>query len=203
MIATLITAPTVEPITLDEAKDHLRVEIEDSDQDTVIKDLITAAREYAENYTHRALVTQTWDVWFDRWPSGDYIELPKPPLQSVTTVSYTDYEGSSTSLVANTDYVVDTDSLFGRVVLEYDKTWPTATLHPKNPIKVRFVSGYSPTSDSPPDYRANVPKAIKSAMLLLIGHWFNHRENSLPGMAIQIIPMGADSLMSQYRAWSL
>lgn len=203
MKAKLITAPTVEPVTFSEVKNHLRVETDDFNHDAVIRRLIKAARNYAEGFCGRAIIQQTWDYWLDRWPAGDAIELPKPPLNSVTSVSYTDSDGNSTSLVADTDYVVDTDSMFGRVILEYGKTWPTATLHPKNPIKIRFVAGYDDDGSSPPDYRANIPEDIKHALLLLIGDWFSHRENTVPGISLIGQATGVDALLYPHKAWRL
>lgn len=203
MKITLITAPTVEPVTLTEVKEQLRVGTDEYDHDPVLSRLIKSARNYAEAFCSRAFIQQTFDYWLDRWPSGDAIELPRPPLNSVTSVSYTDSDGDSTNLVADTDYVVDTDSMFGRVVLEYGKTWPTATLHPKNPIKIRFVAGYDDDGSSPPDYRANIPEDIKHAMLLLIGDWFSHRENTVPGISLTSQRSGVDAILYPHRAWRL
>lgn len=86
--------PAEEPITLEEAKSHLRVDIEDDDN--LILNLITAARQKAESILKRALITQTWIYYPDDFPDKDYIELPMPPLQSVSSVTYTDYNGAVT-----------------------------------------------------------------------------------------------------------
>jgi len=77
--------PTEEPIELSEAKTHLRVEIDDDDG--LIQGMIKAARENCEAVTHRALITQTWKYYLDKWPDKDYIELPLPPLQSVSSLN--------------------------------------------------------------------------------------------------------------------
>ncbi len=207
MKVTQVTAPAYEPVTLANTRTHLRLTATGSPashpDDSYIESLITAAREYAEIFTRRALITQTWDMWLDDWPADDYFELPKPPLQSITSITYKDTDGTSYSLTEGTDFVVDTDSTFGRVVLEWDESWPTTSLHPKNPIKVRFVCGYSPNSDSPPDYRANVPQMIKQAIYLVVGHLYNNREDTIAGVALQNIPTGAQSLLYPYRAFSL
>ena len=203
MKITQITAPTVEPVTLAEARSHLRLDTDGSPpthpDDDLVENLIAAARQWAEIYTRRAICQTTWDLFLDRFPVENYIEIPRPKLISITSLNYTDCDGTESALVENTDFVVDTVSHYGRVVLEYNKTWPTDTLHPKNPIKIRFVAGYASTS-SPADYRENVPQGIKQAILLIVGHLYNHRENTLPGTTIMAIPFGAEYLLNPYRA---
>lgn len=143
MITKLVTAPVVEPVSLSRTKDWIRVDI--SDDDTLIDSLITMARRHLERHLWRAFELQTWDVWLDDWPSGqDYIALPYAPLLAVTHVKYTDSDSDLNAF--STDYwAADTDAEPGRVVLEYDETWPTVTLHPKNPINIRYTCGYDDT----------------------------------------------------------
>lgn len=138
----------------------------DSVEDSLLTALITAAREYCEGFTGRALATQTIEA-YPEYFCGD-MELPRPPLQSVTSVKYKDSESTETTLTEDTDYIVDTDSVFGRLVLPYNKNWPTFTAYPVNPIRVRYDAGYSDTDP--------IPQTIKLAMLLLIGHWHKNRE---------------------------
>lgn len=201
MKLSLITAPTVQPITVNELKDHLRIEWDDTAQDTILDGFIKAAVDIAENYTNRAFVQRTYDYYIDRWPKGDSIELPRPPLQSVTTVEWTLWDESTDTLDSGTEYEVDTVSEPGRVVLEYDETWPTDTLHPKNPIRIRYVAGYA--VDSPADYRANVPPVVKIAVKMIAGHLFNHRENSVAGIAVNELPFGAEQMLASSRIWPL
>lgn len=163
MITTLVTGPSVEPITLIEAKSHLRVT--SSDDDTMLNSLIQAARENAEEFTSRALAQQTWKMYLQDWPSGDYFEIPYPPLQSITHIKYTDSDDDQTTWSTD-EYEVDTDSEPGRIILAYGESWPSTTLHPKNPIEVQFVAGYDDDGGSPADYRANIPEAIKNAIKL-------------------------------------
>lgn len=192
----LITAPTVEPITLTEAKDHCRVD--GTDDDTLITSLIVAAREYVEGYQNRALITQTWELVLDAWPDGDSIELPLPPLQSVTSLKYKDSAGAETAWAA-TNYIVDTDSYLGRLVLADDISWPSDELYPAGGIRIRFVAGYPPTgSGESIDYDANVPQKIKQAMLLLVGHWYENREAVAAGSMTEI-PLAVNALLSQDR----
>lgn len=138
----------------------------DSVEDSLLTALITAAREYCEGFTGRALATQTIEA-YPEYFCGD-MELPRPPLQSVTSVKYKDSESTETTLTEDTDYIVDTDSVFGRLVLPYNKSWPTFTAYPVNPIRVRYDAGYSDTDP--------IPQTIKLAILLLVGHWYANRE---------------------------
>jgi uncharacterized phiE125 gp8 family phage protein len=166
----------------------------DTTEDDLITALITAAREYCEGYTGRALATQTLEAYPPYFPRKDEIEIPYPPLQSVTSVKYKNSAGAETTMVVDTDYIIDADSNVGRIVLPYAKTWPTATLYTVNPIKIRYVAGY---------YEANpIPKMIKQAMLLLIGHWYENREALLVGQGTMSkkIEFAVDALLSMYRA---
>lgn len=140
----------------------------DVTEDSLIAALITSAREYCENYTRRALATQTLEVYPDWFPCRNEIELPKPPLQSVTSVIYKNSAGTETTMTADTDYLTDLDSSIGRLVLPYGKGWPSFTPFPMNPIRIRYVAGYSATNP--------IPKLIRQAMLLHIGYFNNHRD---------------------------
>lgn len=171
-----ITAPAKEPVTLTEAKDHLRVDI--SDDDTLIGALITAARERAEVFTRRQFITATWDVTWDGFPGGRWsdflsgstgiIYTPKPPLQSVASINYIDTGGTSTLLAAS-DYIVDTASIQGRITPSTDTVWPTTELGRINSLTVRIVAGFGVDE-------SDVPATIRSAILLLVADMYEHRE---------------------------
>ena len=159
MSLTLVTAPTVYPLIVSEVADHLRMsETESTARLFDLVRLITDATAFVEDFTWRALITQTWDYFLDAWPDERYIVVPKPLLQSVTGVYYTE-DGEAE--VEFTDVAVDSDSQPGRVILEHDYTWPSVTLTPANPIRIRFVAGYG-------DEGSDVPPRIKQAMLLHI-----------------------------------
>jgi len=164
----IITVVTAEPVTTTEAKAHLRIASTDTAEDASIGALITTAREYCEGYTRRALAEQTIEMYLDGFPWKYEIELARPPLQSVTSVKYKDSDGTETTMTADVDYIVDADSNVGRIVLPYGKLWPSFTPYTVNPIKIRYVAGYNASN--------LIPKTIKQAMLLLIGHWYLNRE---------------------------
>lgn len=190
---SLVTAPTVYPVTLQVAKNHLRVDNDIIEDDALIMGLIAAATEYAETFTRRALISQTWDYKRDAFPNGDGFYLPLPALQSVTSITYTDSDGTSQTF-SSSKYIVDTDSKPGRIALAYQQSWPV-TRNIINAVTTRFVAGYG---DDP----ADVPESIRLAMLLMIGHWYENRESvaALPsGMTFTECPESAKALMWQHR----
>jgi len=200
MIINQVTPPTVEPVTVQEAKDHMRVT--HNDDNTYIGGLIVAARQHAESYTRRCFVQSTWDEWFQCFPIHYSFKLSKAPLVSVTGVYYTDYEETETEMTVTTDYLVDADTIPGHIVLAYGQAWPTFTPSVKAPVRVRYIAGY-PSDGSPADYRANIPKTIKQALLLLVSHWYNQREDGVYGFGLQEIPHGAKALLTPDRIFTL
>lgn len=186
----LTTAPAVEPVSLEEAKLHLRLDI--TADDTLVYSLIQAAREKCEEYTWRALITQTWDLFLDGFPSNA-IKLPNPPLQSVTGVYYTP-DGGAEQTVTSTDYIVDTRGEPGRIILATGKSWPGNSLTPTNGVRVRFVCGYGAAG-------ANVPQKLRQGMLLLIGHLYENREAVFMGRTAPVmLPFGVQMLW-QREVW--
>lgn len=193
MISTareLVTPPTGEPLSLAEAKEHLRI-IDDSTQDTLIAALITTAREYCEQLCG-PLITQTWRVYFGEWPE-DGFALPGK-AQSVASLKYTS-AGVQVTVDAST-YRVDTVSMPGRVALDYGRSWPSAALSPLNPIEITAVLGYGDTG-------AAVPAPIRHALLLLVSHWFEHPEGVIVATKGTVdsrpLAMGVESLLANYR----
>lgn len=186
MTRTLVTRPAVEPISLTEAKLHLRVDI--SNDDSLIQALILAAREMTEDILRRALITQTWDCILDEFPDGDEIVLPLPPLQSVASITYKDQDGDESTFSAD-DYIVNTDAEPGKVVLAYGASWPSTSLYPTGAVTVQFVAGYG-------DASTDVPQKYRQAMLLLIAHWYENREAiATTGAVPKEIPLAVESLL--------
>ncbi len=122
-----------------------------------------AARELIEELSERSLCAQTWDLYLDDWPESDGpIKLPRGPIQSVTSVKYTDSAGTETTLTVTTDYLVST--VRARIIPAYGCSWPSAILRPIDAIVVRFVAGYT-----------TVPARYKNAILLATSGFYNHR----------------------------
>lgn len=185
------TAPAVEPVTLTEAKAHLRVDT--SNDDTYIGTLITAAREWVEEYLDRSLITQQYVVRFDAFPYE--IELPRPPMATSGTatavvVTYT-LGDDSTAVLAATEYRVDRSSTPGVVRQLRAGTWP-ANLDDQNAVTVTWWAGYGASGSS-------VPAAIRHAILMIVGHWYEFRTGVLTGSISKEVEFGVKSLLDSQR----
>jgi len=190
MIINVKTAPTVEPITVSEVKDHLRITT--ADFDTILGELITAAREYVEKITGRALVQRTLEAQYKDWHNFD---LPYPPVISVDSIEYTDTDGNTSTVDASIYSVVSDAS---KIILGYGQSWPTATLHPDEyPVKVTYKAGYEPEG-SPLDYTANIPRAIKSAIKMHVELLFDRPQKDYA----EKLESAINSLLTPYKVWS-
>jgi uncharacterized phiE125 gp8 family phage protein len=187
MSTKLITAPASEPVSLAEAKLHLRVT--STDDDTLITALIAAARETAEHEMGRSIISQTWEKALDMFP--DAIELP--PVASITSLKYLDSDGVEQTLSTGS-YTMDnaSDTAPSWLTPAAGYGWPE-TYADVNAVKVRYVAGWANA--------AAVPQGIKQWMLLNIGHWYENREASTAG-GLVALPFIA-SLLDRYRVWTL
>lgn len=181
MTVTVVTAPSVEPITLAEAKEYARVDSDDSSQDNVLEIFIQTAREYAENLTARAFVQRTLELALPGFPCEGVIDVPRPPLQSVTSITYIDQAGEQQTLDPAL-YQVDTRRAPGRVMPVYGEVFP-ATRGPStfNAVVVRYVAGYPPGGSPADDYRLNLPAALKTWMATRINQHFGLRSPVVVG----------------------
>lgn len=182
---TVVTAPSIEPVTLSEAKAHLRVDSDITAEDTLITNLIQAARETAEGRTWRAILQQTLLLTLDDWPEGDVIELPRPPLIKVNSVQYYD-AGGVLQTMDEADYQVDAASEPGRVMPVYGGSWPSLREVP-NAVQVEYEAGYG-------DEAGDVPQKLKQAILLTIGAWYAQREEP-SGSYQPPVPWAAEALL--------
>ncbi|HUW32829.1 MAG TPA: head-tail connector protein [Planctomycetota bacterium] len=135
-------------------------------ENTLLSGFITAARDYCEKRQNRAYITQTWEGALDEWP--DIIDVPLPPLQLVDGIEYYGTDGLS-NLLDPTTYQVDLRGYKARIVPVHGASWPTLTLQPLSGVVVTFSCGYG-------DVPADVPERIRTAIKLLAGHLYEHRE---------------------------
>jgi uncharacterized phiE125 gp8 family phage protein len=195
MSLKLVTAASTYPVTLAEAKLHLRVD--STDEDTLITALITAATEMCEQATGRALMTQTWLLTLDEFPAE--IELTRVPVQSVTSVTYTDTDGAVQTLSTGSNWrLLDLgDFSFARIVPVYGYEWP-ATREQNNVVSVQYVAGYANA--------AAVPQPIKQWVLLMIASMFDNRETeaySSRAVSTTVRMQFVDRLLDRYTVFGL
>ena len=181
-----VTAPAAEPVSLVEAKAHLRVDI--SDDDAYITSLIIVARRSCERIANQKFVQQTWNLIMDGFPGSQELELPKTlsPLLSVSHIKYYDDEDADTTFNAS-NYVVDIYSIPARIVLKSGSSWPADVLRIVNGVEVQVVVGYGDDPDVPMEY--------KQAMLLAVGHYYENREDVVIGTIVTKLPRGIKDLL--------
>jgi len=178
----LKTAPAQYPVTIGEAKSHLNIDLDNTDDDEDIKSNISTATQTAEQFLHRRLITQTWYLYLQGWPDCDRMTMPLGKLQSVTSIKYKDSDGDE-STFSSDDYIVNTDSDPGEIVLGYGKSWPSTTFYPSNPVTIEFICGYGTDGE---DVEDNILHAIK----LTISDLYENRETVvITGYSAQLIEL--------------
>lgn len=181
-------APTVEPVTLAQAKMQCRYT--DTDEDEYITTiLMPSARQAAETITNRQFNTATWELRTTEFPTT--FHLPYPPLQSVTSIKYHDTAGVEQTLAASV-YRYDIYPARGQIELAYGQTWPTVRAQSAS-ITVTFKAGYGDTAD-------DVPRELRQGILFLIAHWFANREPVAMGRSLSMvdIPLHVHSVFSHF-----
>jgi uncharacterized phiE125 gp8 family phage protein len=189
MTLKLIAGPATEPLTLTEAKLHLRVT--NTAEDDLITAFIVAAREAAEHETGRSLITQTWEQVIDAFPPVE-IELGWPDVLSVVSVKYTDLN-STEQTIDPANYVLDSTTSPGWLLPAYAYVWPS-TLDTVNAVRVRFTTGYGAASD--------VPEGIKAWMKLRIGTLYRFREEVQAGAWTEMPGRFVGGLLDKYRVYA-
>lgn len=207
----LVTAPTVEPVTVTEAK--LFARIDTTADDSIVNDLIAAARKRCEQWRGRAFLTQTWNLFLDTFPHkdqgifrdpsftplgaqyrGNYassygwhqppILLPIAPVLSVTSVIYTPF-GLSPVTLDPSKYVVDLSNVYApRIAPQFGQMWPTDLLVSLNGVQVQFVAGFGP---NPTD----VPEQLRLAIKQLVAFWYVNRD------ALGEVPAAVDQMLAE------
>jgi len=188
MTIITLTEPSVEPVTLAEAKALLRVET--SDEDALLSTLIAAARMTVEVNTGRALITRTLQLTRDRWPCAPHLVLPHPPVQAVQAVELVDADDGVTEWPLD-NYLVETSGPAPRLVLRPGVSWP-AVVRPAGGIRITFTAGYGDTA-------AAVPPPLGHAVLLLVAHWYENRVPVVVNATTTQVPSTVNALIANYR----
>jgi uncharacterized phiE125 gp8 family phage protein len=185
----VITPPTSEPITIEEAKDHMRVTLDDDDY--LIAQYIAEARGWFERQYDYTIYETTYEVAFQRFPTGSTpLELPRAtPLVSVTSVKYTDSDGTETTWSSD-EYVLDLYGYPGNLRPAYNESYPSFTAYPVNPILVRYTAGSTAIRED-----------LKGIIRLLVAGKYENRESEsvVPGtMTTLALRYGVDVMARQF-----
>jgi uncharacterized phiE125 gp8 family phage protein len=180
----ILTPPASLPISLDEAKEHLRVTF--NDEDTFISRLIGSATERVENLTGRALIDREVKVsqrlFYPSW------KLPLYPFKSETELTYYDEEANALQTVDAGAYSVTNFFPYGCFVNMMGDTLPSV-YDRQDGVSFTYVAG-----------EETIPQSLLHAILLLVGDGYERREEAISGTIIARIPEGVNSLI---RPWKL
>ena len=194
MPTKLITAPTVEPVTLDQVKASCR--IDSAAEDALLAGLAGAARQTAEQITGRSLAPQTWERVLDAFPSGarspygGEIELLYPPAATVASVKYLDLDGAEQTLDSGL-YLLANDFEPALLLPAQGSAWPQTLPAMPTAVRVRYTAGYADGA---------CPEAIQQWILAHVGHYYRNRE-ATTDKPMQPLPF-LDGLLDRYRVWN-
>jgi uncharacterized phiE125 gp8 family phage protein len=192
MPLVLSAGPEVEPVSVAEAKAHMR--IDGTAEDVLIGSLIITSRLNIEAEMGLALVTQGWSWFTDAWPRGPSLKLPLRPVQSIAAVRTYDEVAAATTLSPDS-YFLDGAGKPARLVRHGALAWPKPG-RIANGIEIAFTAGYG-------DAAADTPEPIRHAILLLVAHWHEHRSPLEVGPLAQPPPDMVEKLLKPYRAMRL
>ncbi|WP_129138793.1 head-tail connector protein [Modicisalibacter coralii] len=174
-------------ITLADAKAHLRLDADDTSEETLIQALIDAAVRYAENHTQSRFAKASKIQVLDGFPAKDAaIELPWSPVIAIDSLDYIDPAGVSQAMDVST-LRLDTRPIMPRLSPQYGSDWPVTIAEPES-VTITATVGYD-----------TLPADVRLALLLLIGHWYENREQVVVGTTSSEVPLGVGSLLAPYR----
>ena len=185
---TLTSAPAELPVTLAEFKAHSRIDFDDDN--TLLTSLLTAAVAHLDGYSGvlgRCLITQTWTQLYQTWDSE--MLLPFPGVSSVV-VSYQDSDDAAQTVSSATYELLESSR---RSVVRFKSTFTSPALEPDTyaPISIALTAGYGAA--------AAVPVPLKTAIVMLASHWYEHREAAMPNGSAVPVPFGFHDLIAPYR----
>lgn len=181
-------APTVEPITTGDVIAQARV-ASDTPELGLVRDYMIAAREWAEAYTERSFLTQTWRMEFD-WRFPAEVRLRRGPVSAVSSIAYTDTAGDAQTLSSSL-YQVDLASDPPRIRPAYGQQWPEVR-EQYAAVRVTYVAGYGAAA-------YQVPQPIRNAITMLAAYWFDQRV-PVAEKALVDVPWGTKALLDPYRS---
>jgi len=183
------TEPAYEPVTMERARQHLRLFADDGSHpdDDLVSDYITAARVMAEQFTDRYIVQRALELRADRFSMR--MTLPVAPVVSIDSIEYTDTDGASQTF---TDYTVDLNAEPATIKIDNPPDIEEGTK-----VVITVTAGYR-SSESPASADL-VPQTIKQAILMLVGHFYENREDVVVGTITAKVPMAFEALLWPHR----
>ncbi len=188
MSLVLTSGPVLEPVSLAEAKAHLR--IDHAADDALLQSLIVTSRLHVEAALSLALITQSWSWMLDQWPKGRIFALPLRPVTAIAHVKLWRRDATAETL-APAAFFLDGANNPARLVPMAPSTIGDPE-RPANGIEIAFTAGYGPAA-------GDVPATIRQALLLLIAHWYEHREPVEIGNGITAVPVMVSELLHPFR----
>ena len=187
------TPPSVEPVTADDLVAQFRGDPSDVIEWDLLTSYVTAAREFCENHMDRSVASQTITLALDAFPGHVPVVLPRPPVVSIESVTYTNEAGANIT-VASSVYGLDDFSDPPAVFLRAGESWPTDVASERNAVRIEYVAGYAD---------GTVPKSIAQAITLLAAHWEANREAVFTGSITKEIEFAVTALLGQRRMMSV
>lgn len=184
-------APAVRIVSKEEAKAHLRV---DGDlEDDLIEALVLAAESRLDGWVGllgRCMINQTWVASYRAFTSAT-LALPFPDVSSAA-VRYFDSDGVDREIEETHFRLIETANT---TAIEWRDGYGLPSLAIRSDaVRVEMVAGFG-------DAAADVPAAIRHAIKLLVGGWYENREESVIGVSVASLPisLAAESLIAPYR----
>lgn len=186
---SLVTAPTEEPLTVQDVIDQCQMGEIPDDQRSRVSAYITAARQLLERRLRRQFCTATWKLYLDAMPDVIVFD-DKLPIKTITHVKYYNTSGVLTTLTAVTDYQTDlaSEQRPARIMPAYGTTWPSVRGDTLNAVEIQFTCGYGNA--------LAVPQSLKNGMLLLVANWFENREQAVIGTIVSELPWGVEACVT-------
>lgn len=188
MSLVMTSGPALEPVSLAEAKAHLRVD--GSNEDALIQSLVVTSRLHIEAALGLALIAQRWSLFLDRWPKLGRLALPLRPVSAIVAVRLWDAAGASQSLPPEM-FILDGYGLPARLATVMGEP-PAEPGRPVNGIEIDFTAGFGEAA-------VDVPAPVRHALLLLVAHWYENREPVEIGAGVNAIPTMVSELLQPYR----
>jgi uncharacterized phiE125 gp8 family phage protein len=182
------TAPTMEPLTLTEARAHARVD--SFAEDGMLAGYLLAARMHLENITGKAFCTTTFVMTLDEFPRDELLELPRNPVQSIVGITYTDAAGATRTWAAS-QWQLDAARSVARLRPKSGYDWPSDVADQFAAISIEFVAGYSG-----PEL---IPQDLMQALRMFVAFYVDHRETAVLNDIPRELPWAAMALITQHR----